>query len=219
MEPAVCGAGEVNPWIWVLAYVTVGCMALWVTREVNKRGRGTKDAFAAERITLLSLLPKEDRASPPTTSQRFGKAALDSAACLLLVALWPAIPLVLGVFLWAEHRERNPGPDRPPKPVWLYEHPTAHKTRITPEEAMRLGHIHDPKGRVPALPFGHLNRAWSRFREEFAAGDQLYAVRVPDGASAMRLWGQFKTKPVDWHALALVRRNKVIREFVYQSGG
>lgn len=84
---------------------------------------------------------------------------------------------------------------------------------------MRLGHIHDPKGRVPALPFGHLNRAWSRFREEFAEGDQLYAVRVPDGAAAMRLWVQFKTNPVDWHALALVRRKKVIREFVYQSGG
>lgn len=219
MEPAVCGGSPVNPWLWVLAYVSAGCMVLWGTRGVNKRWSRPKDAFEAERIALLSLMPKADPAPQPTTRQRFWTTVFESAAFLLLVAIWPAMPLVLGVFLWAERRERNPGPDRPAKPVWLYEHPTAIRTRITPEEAMRLGHIHDPKGRVPALPFGHLNRAWSRFREEFAEGDQLYAVRVPDGAAAMRLWVQFKTNPVDWHALALVRRKKVIREFVYQSGG
>ena len=37
---------------------------------------------------------------------------------------------------------------------------------ITPEEAEAKSFITDPKGRVPAKPFGHLNAGWQKFLAE-----------------------------------------------------
>lgn len=42
--------------------------------------------------------------------------------------------------------------------------------------------VHDPRGGVPTLPFGHLNAAWCRFADALPPGTKFCAFKAPPDA-------------------------------------
>ena len=94
-------------------------------------------------------------------------AALVASGTLLL---WP---FALSAVLYEEYVPRvyKPGDEFDCKLENL-------RLKITPEEAEAESIITDPKGRVPAKPFGHLNEGWQKFLAEGQPQYELWTFHI-----------------------------------------
>lgn len=86
---------------------------------------------------------------------------------------------------------------------------------VAPEAAENESTIFDPNGRVPALPFGHLNAGWCALLANREKQDHLWYFELPGDATREggTLW------PVPQGAkrgYALVREGKVCAEFIFE---
>ena len=72
----------------------------------------------------------------------------------------------------------------------------------------------DPLGYVPSCPFGHLNKGWVQFLEKRKLTDKIFSFKTPKGTP----YGKYG-QPLEQDAkgYALLRRGKIIAEFIYES--
>ena len=87
-------------------------------------------------------------------------------------------------------------------------------SEITPIEAEVFNQVHDPLGKVPNLPFGHLNKAWGRLLEEMTEpADQLWSFFIPKDSDI----GKYRSVSGDVRGYAIVRKGKIVGELVVES--
>ena len=58
--------------------------------------------------------------------------------------------------------------------------------KVSVQDALAASTVVDPLGRVPALPFGHLNKNWQSFLDAKQPGWQLWQFEVPGVVSGSR---------------------------------
>lgn len=76
---------------------------------------------------------------------------------------------------------------------------------IDPEQAEVNSYVHDPLGRVPNQPFGHLHLGWSQLLSYLEPQDTLWRFKAPTRCNKVACTG-----------FAVLRKNKVIAEFIYE---
>ena len=76
---------------------------------------------------------------------------------------------------------------------------------IDPEQAEVNSYVQDPLGRVPNQPFGHLHLGWSQLLSYLEPQDTLWRFNSPKRSDKVACAG-----------LAVLRKNKVIAEFIYE---
>ena len=87
--------------------------------------------------------------------------------------------------------------------------------KANPVEAEASSYVIDPLGTVPALPFGHLNKAWANFLADMLdERDELWSFFIPKGGK----YGKYRiTATSDIKGYARVRNGKVLGEFITES--
>ena len=87
-------------------------------------------------------------------------------------------------------------------------------SEITPIEAEVFNQVHDPLGKTPKLPFGHLNKAWGCLLAEMTEpADQLWSFFIPKGSDI----GTYLTATSEVRGYAIVRKGKIVGELVVES--
>ena len=87
-------------------------------------------------------------------------------------------------------------------------------SEVTPIEAEVFNQVHDPLGKAPKLPFGHLNKAWGRLLVEMTEpADQLWSFFIPKGSDI----GTYLTATSEVRGYAIVRKGKIVGELVVES--
>ena len=87
-------------------------------------------------------------------------------------------------------------------------------SEITPIEAEVFNQVHDPLGKAPNLPFGHLNKAWGRLLAEMTEpADQLWSFFIPKDTHI----GLYRSVSGDVRGYAIVRKGRIVGELVVES--
>jgi hypothetical protein len=87
-------------------------------------------------------------------------------------------------------------------------------SEVTPIEAEVFNQVHDPLGKAPKLPFGHLNKAWGCLLAEMTEpADQLWSFFIPKGSDI----GTYLTATSEVRGYAIVRKGKIVGELVVES--
>jgi hypothetical protein len=87
-------------------------------------------------------------------------------------------------------------------------------SEITPIEAEVFNQVHDPLGKAPNLPFGHLNKVWGRLLAEMTEpADQLWSFFIPKDTHI----GLYRSVSGDVRGYAIVRKGKIVGELVVES--
>ena len=95
--------------------------------------------------------------------------------------LGPAVALCLGVMFWPAFvglRLKQWWSARKEEKVWVLERKHLVQRHDVEELEVRERVI-DPLGAVPDLPFGHVNVAWERFKQNLALGDEVWSFSQP----------------------------------------
>jgi hypothetical protein len=133
-----------------------------------------------------------------------------SVATICIAVGWPAF------FIWekikakedtAREIERN-------KPQFMCM-PQYLVTKVNPIDAEASSYVSDPLGNIPALPFGHLNKAWDNFLSNMLdPEDELWSFHIPKGSKcgiyAMDSSG-------DIAGYAKVRHGQILGEFITEN--
>jgi len=133
----------------------------------------------------------------------------------LILLIWP---LVVGLVL--QYRFSSSGRDWKSDPEAAFHCKRSHLVRVvTPEAAEAAAFVVDPLGRVPDLPFGHLNAGWRALLADRQIGDSLWYFEVPGhtpapDAEAQR--HQYAVPRGTKRGYALVQSRKVRAEFVFE---
>jgi len=87
-------------------------------------------------------------------------------------------------------------------------------SEVTPIEAEVFNQVHDPLGKAPKLPFGHLNKAWGCLLAEMTEpADQLWSFFIPKGSDI----GTYLIATSEVRGYAIVRKGKIVGELVVES--
>ena len=87
-------------------------------------------------------------------------------------------------------------------------------SEVTPIEAEVFNQVHDPLGKAPKLPFGHLNKAWGCLLAEMTEpADQLWSFFIPKDTAI----GKYRSVSGDVRGYAIVRKGKIVGELVVES--
>ena len=158
-------------WPQIQIYLGTGLAALVVLRVASGiiQKRTKANASEDEFLTLLA-------AKQPVKSNR--QKLVEGAEFLGLLALfvlfWPFILLLYLVFKLNGSEE-----SWEPKPEDAFECKlNCLRQKVTPEMAEAEAMVTDPKGRVPAKPFGHLNDGWKRFLALGQPGFELWTFTI-----------------------------------------
>ena len=108
-------------------------------------------------------------------NKHFAKHGPRISAPFILAAgiFWPLPVFGLLVILW-RHLQADKGKEKKfvlkrENLIKLYEL----------DEIESLERVTDPLGAVPDLPFGHLNVAWERFKQNILPGDEIWSFAIP----------------------------------------
>jgi len=172
----------------LIGYVSAGGLFFLVASILGRRNR----KISAE--PALSLGEKPD--SP-------------LLAALLVSSIWP---LILGMLLHSWIYDR-----RVRKPVYrtLVATPDTLIDRLSLELIEQRETYRDPLGAVPAVPFGHLDRAWRHFRSGIREGDDIWSFSVKtknDPDIEPYKWGEVV------EGYAALRDGSVVSEFYTRIG-
>ena len=150
------------------------------------------------------ILSRPDLKKPAIeTIKEIADGALVASGTLLL---WP---FVLAAVFYEEYFKPEPSYEVDPFDCKL-EHL---RLKITPEEAEAKSFITDPKGRVPAKPFGHLNAGWQKFLAEEQPQYELWTFHIegrPPHTTSDLPWVQLRDQK---EGLTWVHDGKVRAEF------
>jgi hypothetical protein len=140
-----------------------------------------------------------------------------SEKVLILLAMYLIWPGSVCIVIYLLYDDRN-FETRLPNPEDAF---TCHRkhliSRATPEAAELLARIVDPLGRVPDLPFGHLNGGWLKLLAAIQDGDELWSFEVPGyvpGPQAPPSIHQWAVPRGTKRGYALVAGGKVKADFV-----
>jgi hypothetical protein len=117
--------------------------------------------------------------------------------------MYPVVLLIWPVAVWIVIQDQffSSETDWTPDPEAAFSCRRQHLIRVVlPDAAEAQAKVIDPLGRVPDLPFGHLNAGWCALLAGRQLGDTLWYFEVP-GAK---------------RGYALVHSNKVRAEFVFE---
>lgn len=100
---------------------------------------------------------------------------------LAFILFWPAFLAFEGFATWKDRRKQRQEPVDPLEEAKsrLRATPDNLVGMVTLEEVERRERIHDPLDAVPPLPYGHLHKAWERFRADLLPGDELWSFTSP----------------------------------------
>lgn len=175
---------------WVTAYFVIGAVAMALLVKLRASNQNT---FKSRLAKILQ--DKLDQTKSPT--QRFIDQRLLPG--IFLVLLWPFWPILILIRLWIAYRQssdtsrrhtqkRHHG-DRSTGDSEIAEDDSFTKPhdrvilvaerieRVDVDDIERSHQIADPLGAVPALPFGHLNRAWLHLKEQLTPERSLWRFR------------------------------------------
>jgi hypothetical protein len=138
------------------------------------------------------------------------------AVTFCAILLWP-----LAVAFWVSaFRPKPETPARMPDPEDAFDIKSAHLLRtVTAAEAESQAIVTDPLGRVPALPFGHLNPGWVRLLAQMQEGDALWYGEVPGRQlpyPAPERHVQFELPVGAKRGYAIQRQGKVVADFLFE---
>lgn len=196
--------------IWVYAYFIAAIPALVLVRlfQVLNAPAGELSGFLKDLVDMLREQYKLDQ-DKCLLAEKWG-------FMLGVTLLWP-----LAVAFWiSEFRPKPEKPARKPDPEDAFDIKSAHLLRIvTAAEAESQAIVTDPLGRVPALPFGHLNPGWLRLLAQMQEGDTLWYGEVPGRQlpyPAPEGHVQFELPVGTKRGYALQRQGKVVADFLFE---
>jgi len=184
-------------------YLLTGALLLGLTALFVRLTR--KDEEESELVKIARQM------SPPQTRQ---EQLMEWATYPVIWLLWPVSMLIAiqallkerGIawnpFFWENNRTSNDTRHEANKFVC---HSEDLIEPVVPEQVEVGSYVHDPLGRVPNQPFGHLHKGWSQLLSQLEPGDTLWRFHAPD-----RTW-----KPAS-SGYAVVRANVVIAEFIVE---
>lgn len=213
---------------WAVAYLVAGAvwlllMRLWAALFVKDP---SPLVAAARQATGTST-----RKTP--WKERLEDAALMTAAAMIAWLLWPALMGLMvvsrvsrllrwpgGGFDWTKLGETSAGGTTRERKRYPFRCRRRHCIRqVSVPQVEQQALIHDPLGRVPQVPFGHLNVAWQRLLEALeqhhAAGATLWYFEAPPKDV---LADKFESGPPCVYGYAVVLGRKVVADFVVASG-
>ncbi|MBT8571783.1 hypothetical protein G6657_08885 [Polynucleobacter paneuropaeus] len=87
--------------------------------------------------------------------------------------------------------------------------------KIDPVDAEITSYVSDPLSTVPAVPFGHLNKAWGNFLSNMLdEEDELWSFHIPKGSKTGKHQRECKS---EIRGFAKVRDGKILAEFITES--
>lgn len=141
-----------------------------------------------------------------------------SEKILMLPAMFLIWPLSMAIVIYLLYEDRYIEPSVPDDPEDAFTCDRKHLVaRLTPEAAESLSRIVDPLGRVPDVPFGHLNGGWRALLAAKQDGDELWSFEVPgylpgpQAPPSIHLWSMPRGAK---RGYALVADGKVKADFV-----
>jgi hypothetical protein len=164
---------------WVALYVLTPVVGIVFGRAYNARKRGSTGQFFEGQTLLFSV-----------------------GAVLAILFFWPLVIVVFAIEPLAERLKH-----------WRYKQQDRFHSR--PEHLLGNATVHDaeagavvvdPLGRVPALPFGHLNAAWKAFLEKKKFWYRLQKFHIPGTLQGQKA------------GYAWVVLGRVKAEFIYEWG-
>jgi hypothetical protein len=175
-----------------LAYVTYNMIKLY--RERNSQ-------FVND--MLLAIHNKT------STQKRIEDSIAYGAASICILVAWPAV-----IVWWFMQKRDEPDAINDEDENDFTCSTGNLVSEITPIEAEVFNQVHDPLGKVPNLPFGHLNKAWGRLLAEMTEpADQLWSFFIPEDTHI----GLYRSVSGDVHGYAIVRKGKIVGELVVES--
>jgi hypothetical protein len=175
-----------------LAYVTYNMIKLY--RERNSK-------FVND--MLLAIHNKT------STQKRIEDSIAYGAASLCILVAWPAVI----VWWFMQKRDEPDAIDDEDENDFTCNMGNL-VSEITPIQAEVFNQVHDPLGKAPNLPFGHLNKAWGRLLAEMTEpADQLWAFFIPKDTHI----GLYRSVSGDVRGYAIVRKGKIVGELVVES--
>lgn len=196
--------------IWIYAYLLAAIPALVLVRlfQVLTAPSGELSGFLKDLADMLREQYKLDQ----------DKRLLAEKWAFMLGAIlfWP-----LPVAFWvSEFRLKPEKPARVPDPEDAFDIKSVHLLRtVTAAEAESQAIVTDPLGRVPALPFGHLNPGWLRLLAQMQEGDTLWYGEVPGRQlpyPAPERHVQFELPIGAKRGYAIQRQGKVVADFLFE---
>ena len=84
--------------------------------------------------------------------------------------------------------------------------------KVDPVDAEITSYVTEPLGTVPAVPFGHLNKAWGNFLSNMLdEDDELWSFHIPKGSKT----GKYQRESTsDIRGFAKVHDGKILAEFI-----
>jgi hypothetical protein len=155
---------------WFGAYLLIGLtvlLILWLIASLQTT------TMAAGEVWMNMVKAYDDVRHQRISLATFAEKVLMLPAIFLI---WP-VSMAIVIYLLYEHRRVEHWVPNPEDAFTCHrKHLVA---RLTPEAAELLAPIVDPLGRVPDVPFGHLNGGWRALLADQQDGDELWSFEVP----------------------------------------
>lgn len=198
-------------WLLVIAYLVFGAVLIVSMRYFNLviRNKQSKSEFAHDLMEAF----KQDH--PELNKSTIDKEQLFFTIIVCLI--WPLAMLLLIIeSLFPKLFENKPMPYNPEDDFECKRNHLVKKT--TPEEAEVDSRIHDPLGRTPTGPFGHLEPGWRSFLALHEPGFELWSFKVPGNFNSFKAKkdnGREWSVPQDEKiGFAWVHKGKIKAEFL-----
>lgn len=198
-----------EPWHWLAGYLSTGITLILLGRLIVKVFH--KDE-RSEWVKATVKAIKGDK-SPKEKRRQFFK---DVIAGALIVLVWPIAFAVLIKELALSNATRELPEVKPPH---FKSSKEALVESVNPLEVESESIVLDPLGRVPQLPFGHLNEGWRQLRAHLRPGDVLWRFATPGSTSesAQKSNRLINGGPVsEVKGYAIVRNGLIVHEFLIE---
>ena len=87
--------------------------------------------------------------------------------------------------------------------------------KVDPVDAEITSYVTEPLGTVPAVPFGHLNKAWGNFLSNMLnEEDELWSFHIPKGSNTGKYQRECKS---DIRGFAKLSNGEIMGEFIIES--
>lgn len=189
---------------WGGAYLATGLVFLILARLLVKLFyKDKRSNFVKEMMTAID----NDR-SPAEKRRKFFKSVAVSG---LAIAVWPlTFSILINELRDSSISEFEDGGE----PKFRCETKDLLE-KVNPLEVEAGAKVLDPLGRVPDLPFGHLNKGWLRLRRKVRPGDVMWSFRTSGYMPHADGPGPRYEGPHSVLAgYAIVRNGKIVAEFL-----
>ena len=193
---------------WVITYLAAGLVFLLVARLLVKIFyKDKRSEFVKEMMSAI-----ENDKSPAEKRRKFFK---NIAIGGLAIAVWP---LTFTILLNGLRDSRKNDRDLNEEPQFMCKSKDLLEI-VNALEVEANSKILDPMGRVPDLPFGHLNKGWRRLRRKVRPGDVMWSFKTSGYAPSRDGRGpHYHGSHNVVSGFAIVRNKQIVAEFLTQWG-